>query len=250
MKRIRIGNDFWVAWQIVRGDMLEQLNLATDMQLLCHNRGANRVVDFELVSNSIIQVEVTPELANATGDYRFELSYILPHLSANDGNQKCRTDVSAFTIVPLTADADEITELDVQSDVLIGLRGAAFESKHFTAEEWAEIQRPAVEAAAIATSAAQLANEKAQLADDKAQLAVDATTNATNKVVEIDNMLTDWVQVESLIVAQEEIRVQAELRRDQKEDAMDAAELIRIQNDLERIGSVAGVKEFNEINIQ
>lgn len=250
MKRIRIGNDFWVAWQVVRGDMLEQLNLATDMQLLCHNRGANRVVDFELVSNSIIQIEVTPEIANATGDYRFELSYILPHLSAKDGNQKCRTDVSAFTIVPLTADADEITELNVQSDVLIGLRGAAFESKHFTAAEWAEIQRPGVEAAAIATNAAQLANDKAQLAHDKTLLAITATTNANNKVIEIDNMLVDWVQVEALIVAEEQRRVQAELRRDQKEAAIDAAEQIRIQNDLERIGSVAGAKEYNEINIQ
>ena len=72
----------------MRGDLLEQLDLATDMRLLVHNRGGSREIPFELVENSTLVIDVTPEIANATGDYRFELSYILPHLSAKDGNQK------------------------------------------------------------------------------------------------------------------------------------------------------------------
>lgn len=272
MKYIRIGNDFALLWKVKRADKVEDLRDAVDMELKCLAGGSSSVVDFELVGRDTVRVEINPQIASSPGVYPFELSYRFPNPSYSDGYEDCETDVDAFRIVPRTAQADEITELEVCSDVLIGLRGKAFESEDFTPEEREEIQRPAIEAAARA-DAARLsltesvnqtivdietrtdaairgANSSAQLADSKAQLADDATTTAINKVNEIDGMLTDWVQVEALIVAEEQRRVQADLRRDQKEAAMDAAEQIRVENDLERIGSIAGTEEFNEINIQ
>ena len=249
MRRVRIGNDFVYLMPVERDGEVEDLTVARNLKLMCNAGGSSSEIPFELIGTHTLRIEVTTEIANRLGLYNFEVSYELEDLSLADKSLEVTQDKDVFWIVAKTAEADEVTELTGVIDVSIGLRGKAFEYEDFTQEQLEDIRRPGVEAAAIANEAAQLANAKAQLAHDKTLLAITATTNANNKVIEIDNMLVDWVQVEALIVAEEQRRVQAELRRDQKEAAMDAAEQIRIQNDLERIGSVAGAKEYNEINI-
>lgn len=250
MRRVRIGNDFVYLLPVVRDGEVEDLTVARNLKLMCNAGGSSSEIPFELIGTHTLRIEVTTEIANTLGLYNFEVSYDLEDLSLADKSLTVRQDKDVFWIVAKTAQADEVTELTGVIDVSVGLRGKAFEYEDFTQEQLEDIRRPGVEAAIIATNAADLANDKAQAAARETQAAISATTTAINKVNEIDGMLTDWVQVEALIVAEEQRRVQADLRRDQKEAAMDAAEQIRVENDLERIGSIAGTEEFNEINIQ
>lgn len=250
MRRVRIGNDFIYLMPVVRDGELEDLTVARNLKLICNVGSSSSEIPFELIGTHTLRIEVTTEIASRLGVYNFEVSYELEDLSLADKSLEVAQDKDVFWIVAKTAHADEVSELTGVIDVSIGLRGKAFEYEDFTPAQLEEIKRPAVEAAAVANEAARVAGVKAQLAQDEASNAREATANANSKINEINSMLNDWQQVESLIVEEELSRVQAELRRDQKEAAMDAAEQIRMQNDLERIGSVAGTKEYNEINIQ
>lgn len=165
--RIRIGNDFILLWQIVRDGMLEDLTLTTSINVRYYSGGCRspKQIPFELVEQNIVRMEMTTSVLDILGDYRFEISYILPNDSTSDNDQKCRADVKPFTIVALTEEAETIDTLQVCSDLMIGLRGRVYDSKDFTEEEWARIQRPALLAATIAETKGNVAEEKGNTAE-------------------------------------------------------------------------------------
>ena len=85
----------------------------------------------------------------------------------------CAVDITAFTLVARTAEADPDGPFSLSSDLLIGLVGAKFESKDFTPEEWTELQRPSIEAA------------------QRANTAIDDITTRSNKAISDANTATD-----------------------------------------------------------
>lgn len=135
MNKVRIGNDFVFLWQIKRGGVVEDLMNVSNLKLVRYinafgYEGAG--VECEPQTGGILRVEVTPEMAPKVGKYFFELSYELVDLSLSDNDRKCKVDVDAFQIVSRTSLAEEIYEIAVTSDLLIGLRGEAFKYEWFT----------------------------------------------------------------------------------------------------------------------
>ena len=196
MNRIRIGNDFLVAWRIKRAGINEDLTLAKNMSLVANVKSDglfhSQIVPFEIIDDSIVRIEITPLIAKWVGVYNFVFKYEFEYPSYLDNNEKCTVDKNIFIIVGLTADADDINFIECESDVLIGLKGEKGDSAFVvwqkengadkTYQDWIEfLQSPANDAIADADAATVRANNAADLANTKAGLADDAATLATQK---------------------------------------------------------------------
>ena len=124
MKRIRIGNDFSFAWAIERNGVAEDFSTVLNMALTMKSTyGVEKTITDYTVVGNIITEEVTPELTEGIGRYRFTLSYELPDVTLSDSERLCTIDTDAFIIVPRTAEADDSENLLVTSDMAIGFRG-------------------------------------------------------------------------------------------------------------------------------
>ena len=124
MKKIRIGNDFSFAWAIERNGVAEDFSTVLNMALTMKSTyGVEKTITDYTVVGNIITVEVTPELTEGIGRYRFTLSYELPDVTLSDSERLCTIDTDAFIIVPRTAEADDSENLLVTSDMAIGFRG-------------------------------------------------------------------------------------------------------------------------------
>lgn len=141
MKRIRINNDFSFAWAIERNGVAENFTGVLNMVLTIKSTyGAEKTItDYDIAGN-IITVEVTPEIADKVGRYRFTLSYELPDITLTDSERLCTIDTDAFVIVPRTAEADDSENLLVTSDMAIGFKGDPFTYSDFTPEQIAELK--------------------------------------------------------------------------------------------------------------
>lgn len=155
MKKIRRGNDFVFAWEIVRNGLHEDLSSVLEKHLYLSALG-KRVelvegVDYDITGN-VVRIEVTPTLANILGTYKAEFHYILPDIGLIDEDRKCAVDVDAFAIVGSTAQADEPSEFTVTSDMAIAFKGDKGDKgdpltyDDLTPEQKAELQQPATDA--------------------------------------------------------------------------------------------------------
>lgn len=242
MRRVRIGNDFVYLMPVVRDGEVEDLTVARNLKLMCNAGGSSSEIPFELIGTHTLRIEVTTEIANRLGLYNFEVSYELEDLSLADKSLEVTQDKDVFWIVAKTAQADEVTELTGVIDVSIGLCGKAFEYKDFTEEQLQDLKQPAIEAGIIARQQGDYAKQQAIRAES-------ATTNIEDSFDEWEAQEASRVQSESFRVDNEESRIDAEDLRVLNEYERQQAELIRIENDKQRIVSISGSQEFNEINI-
>jgi hypothetical protein len=197
MKRIREGNDFDVTWAIKRAGVPEDFSTAIEKRLTMVVYG--NVIEHSLytITDNILAINVPKEVAHFMGDYRLVFEYTLPDLGQPDGDLKCKTDVVAFRIVPLTADADIDMTVDVASDVAIGFKGDEGNPGVDAYQIWLDMgntgtyddyltwqRAPAVDAAATANAAAILANTKAGEANNAAASANSAAGLANTRAGE------------------------------------------------------------------
>ena len=75
----------------------------------------------------IIKIEVTPEIAPKIGKYYFELNYTLIDTELSDNDRKCRVDTDAFIIVERTAQADEVFEVPISTDISLDFKPVRFQ---------------------------------------------------------------------------------------------------------------------------
>ena len=202
MRKIRVGNDFLVAWRIKRAGINEDLTNAVNMSVVASVKAEGQihsvVVPFDIVDDSIIRVEMTPAIAQWEGIYNFVLKYEFEYPSYVDNNEKVAVDKNAFIIVSRTSQADEITLIDIESDVLIGLKGEKGDSAFTvwnkanggdnTYQDWIDfLQSPANDAIVDADAATLRANNAADLANTKADEADIATESANTATSQADD---------------------------------------------------------------
>lgn len=123
MNRIRIGNDFDVAWAIYRGGIPEDFTTAISKKLTMEVYGSVIENNLFTITGNIVTANMPKELLTIPGDYRLVFEYTLPDAGQPDGDLKCTTDVVAFRIVRTTANADPIVLVNVASDVAIAFKG-------------------------------------------------------------------------------------------------------------------------------
>ena len=223
MRKIRIGNDFTVLWKIERAGEVEDLTNITKSKLECCVVGEEnslKEIPHEIIGLNTVRTEITPQIADKIGRYYFILSYEFDAPSLKDGDRKCKVDTIAFYIVPLTATADEITQLEITSDVLIGLRGRAFVYDDFTPEQIADLKQPAIDAGLIAKGQGDYAQQQGDYAKTQGARAENATDN-------IDISFNAWE-------TQEADRVASEVIRESNESNRVDAEGIRVTNEIDR----------------
>ena len=242
MRKIRIGNDFTVLWKIERAGEVEDLTNITKSKLECCVVGEEnslKEIPHEIIGLNTVRTEITPQIADKIGRYYFILSYEFDAPSLKDGDRKCKVDTIAFYIVPLTAIADEITQVEVTSDVLIGLRGAKGETAYqyykenttdepiLTEQEFAdklavipsnENDRINAESTRVSNENERISNEVARKSNEVERKSNETTrisNEATREANEIERKLNEAgrVNAESDRVASEQTREQQEVER-------------------------------------
>lgn len=225
MRKIRIGNDFLVAWRIKRAGINEDLTNAVNMSVVASVKAEGQihsvVVPFDIVDDSIIRVEMTPAIAQWEGIYNFVLKYEFEYPSYVDNNEKVAVDKNAFIIVSRTSQADEITLIDIESDVLIGLKGEKGDSAFTvwnkanggdnTYQDWIDfLQSPAneIEGIVSANEAIRIDNENTRKSNETARKSSEATRTSNEQTRQSNE--SDRVDSEGLRIASESVRVGAE----------------------------------------
>jgi len=122
MKRIRIGNDFVVDWEIIRNGTSENLTLIENPSLTVRVLGKTKYVPFK-IGAGMIQIEFTPSICDTLGVYNLEFSYEIPDEGLSDLERKCTIDIDAFEIVPKSALADDAGAFALSSNLAIGFKG-------------------------------------------------------------------------------------------------------------------------------
>lgn len=130
MRRIRIGNDFQVRWAIEREGIPEPLDAATDIKILVElnylcssNQRVNKPLTAFTVSGNYVFMDFTAEFCSQYGDYRIIMQYTIPDSGMIDGDRKIVTDITPFTIVGASEDADSSADFFVDTDIVTGFKG-------------------------------------------------------------------------------------------------------------------------------
>ena len=199
--RIRIGNDFNVAWSIYRisagNKVAEDLSTAKNLKLLLRNTRSTYCFALQPVINGNQLAFEVPVSKQQTGDYMLELSYDIDDATCSDGLRHITLDRDAFTIVDRSSKADAtnsadlaINALQLTSEFAAGINGVNGLSAYEEAVKngfvgdynaWLDFLRePATAAAESANKAATDAAKAAGLADEAATAANKAATDAGN----------------------------------------------------------------------
>ena len=256
--RVRIGNDFVFLWSIERNGKPENLSECLEIKLTLKSFGREKEIDFEIVNDNIIRIEVTPEMTTVTGLYSLVLKYILADESLSDNDRKCAVDTKAFTIVANTAGADDISEIAVTSDMLIGLKGDPFTYDDFTEEQLADLRQPAIDAGLIAEQQGNIAEQRGLIAEQQGNTAQNQGSTAEQKGIyakeqgdyakEKGELVADVVDNESERVQAESERVSAETTRVTNESGRVTAENNRVNaENLRESAESARVELYDEM---
>src|SRR5690554_3217928 len=163
---VRIGNDIKLIWQILKGGQPVDLTGATDVKVSVFQGGnsscGNVYIDtFKITDavNGILSVEIPKEVITEVGYMWTVLEYTLHDDDMIDGDRKVTVDNVPVRIVSLTAEASQVYEFNVSSDILAGFQGlSAYEvwlkdNPDKTKEDYFDwLQQPAT---AIATEVSQ-----------------------------------------------------------------------------------------------
>ena len=237
MKKIRRGNDFVFAWEIVRNGLPENLSSVLEKHLYLSVLG-KRVelvegIDYDITGN-VVRIEVTPTIANTLGTYKAEFHYILPDNGLIDEDRKCAVDVDAFVIVGSTAQADEPSEFTVTSDMAIAFKGDKGDSSYQTwldagntgteADYLAWIQKPATDIEQIVSvnETARISAEETRQTNETARINAETLRNGAESTRKTNE--TSRVNAEGLRVTAETGRVNAEALRVEAETSRNTAE--------------------------
>lgn len=120
MIRIRQGNDFHVAWRITRGGVPENLANVTNIKLERTTFGTTTEHTLYVINGDTVTVEIPAEIQTYIGQYKLTLSYELFDAGMSDYDRKCKVAVYAFAIVDPLGPADDLSVVDITSDVSIG----------------------------------------------------------------------------------------------------------------------------------
>lgn len=132
---VRIGNDIKLIWQILKGGQPVDLTGATDVKVSVFQGGNsscdNVYIDtFKITDavNGILSVEIPKEVITEVGYMWTVLEYTLHDDDMIDGDRKVTVDNVPVRIVSLTAEASQVYEFNISSDILAGFHGkSAFE---------------------------------------------------------------------------------------------------------------------------
>ena len=137
-RKISLGNDFIFLWQIKRGGNTENLLDAINLKLIRYigifGQKGEEIPCYPM-SDGILKIEITPNIAPFPGKYFFELRYELPDLNLSDEDRKCRVDIDAFTIVPRTSQEGNLYDITVTSEMLVALSGTRLKFEDLTETE-------------------------------------------------------------------------------------------------------------------
>ena len=127
MRKIRIGNDFFQTFQIKEnGETVDLISLRDTIKIFAKVNERCFEVPKELISvleGGLITLEVKTELFCEIGRYEIIVKYEHYDLTMSDEDRKQATNFTAFAIVGKTELADELEDIPIVSDILIGLKG-------------------------------------------------------------------------------------------------------------------------------
>lgn len=212
---IRIGNDFTIGWRIHKG--VEVVDLRDMVNLSLKSRIGSSVLDIpvNVLGNGTLRIDVTSAITPRTGLYNYMLRYENPMYQIGSANREQTIDRDAYIIVDRTAKADEISEFEMSSDLLLGLQGAsAFDVWNIenggnnTYDDWIDfLQAPAtqIEGIVSANEAVRIENENTRKANEQTRQSIESA------------------------------RVTAEIDRESNEDTRSLNEAARLTNEDDRI---------------
>lgn len=176
--KIRKDNDFKLMFLVERNGNPEDMEQASIVSLkLISPKAVETLLTPALIKENVIYLDIESTFNTDLGKYRLEMKYTVLDPEFTGGVRDCAVDTYAYTIVASSSEATKIDELAKSVDVATGFQGKAFTFSMYTAEQIAELQRPALEAA-------QTANASAQTADDAAQAALSAKEAANTATQE------------------------------------------------------------------
>ena len=243
MRKIRVGNDFFVVWEIKEQGVLVDLIRVKDTIKITAKVGDNcfeipkNLID--ILEDGLIRIEVKTELFKCIGRYELALSYSHHDTSMSDDDRKRQTNFTPFAIVPKTELADAVEDIPITSDILIGLKGETGKSAYLyykenttdepilTEQEFAdklavipsnENDRINAESTRVSNENERISNEVARKSNEVERKSNEATRisdEATREANEIERKLNEAgrVNAESDRVASEQTREQQEVER-------------------------------------
>ena len=246
IQKVRQGNDFILVWTIRRMGVLVDLSQAVNMKMYRWVDNQKKQVPFEYLGNGLVRVEVTVEDFSIIGTYRMILEYEFDDPTLMDGDDKKKVDVIAFRIVEWSEEAQQVAQIDVESDILLGLKGDKGDSAFTvwnlenggdnTYQDWIDfLQSPANEIKADSESAIEDVNNAVTNINE---VVIPNAENATQEATDAKNDYYNVVKPD--IIAQGEY-------------AIEQGDYAKAQGDIVAgytlLTSIEGVQEFNEINI-
>lgn len=254
--KIRKDNDFKLMFLVERNGKPEDMEQASIVSLkLISPKAVETLLTPALIKENVIYLDIESTLNTDLGKYRLEMKYTVLDPEFTGGVRDCAVDTYAYTIVSTSSEATIIDELAKSVDVATGFQGKAFTFSMYTAEQIAELQRPALEAAQSANIAKQAAINATNEALAAKDLTVVATTNANaatmhanasatlaqSKASEADhaaqqavNATASVLSARDQILANEDQRNANENNRKTNESSRVAAESLRVGSESER----------------
>ena len=127
MRKIRVGNDFFQTFQIKEnGVIVDLIEVKDTIKLFAKVNNHCFEIPKDLITvlaDGLITLEVKTELFNRVGRYEIIVKYIHDDETMSDDDRKQATNFTAFAIVGKTEMADELEDIPIVSDILIGLKG-------------------------------------------------------------------------------------------------------------------------------
>ena len=127
MRKIRVGNDFFQTFQIKEnGVIVDLIEVKDTIKLFAKVNNHCFEIPKELITvlaDGLITLEVKTELFCEVGRYEIIVKYEHYDTTMSDDDRKQETNFSAFAIVGKTEMADELEDIPIVSDILIGLKG-------------------------------------------------------------------------------------------------------------------------------
>lgn len=113
--KIRAENDFTVVWELMFDEITPRdMTGVFNEQLMLKRTNVAQEIPFTRVAN-VIHIEFSPNITSVLGDYSIEYRFNQPDPSFLKGYKGLAVDADAFTIVPKTAQAEKINNINIKT---------------------------------------------------------------------------------------------------------------------------------------
>ena len=144
MRKRRVGNDFFQTFQIKEnGETVDLISVRDTIKIFAKVNERCFQIPKELISvleGGLITLEVKTELFCEIGRYEIIVKYEHYDLTMSDEDRRQATNFTAFAIVGKTELADELEDIPIVSDILIGLKGDKMKFSDLTEAEKLELK--------------------------------------------------------------------------------------------------------------